>query len=449
MESSERKSVCIIGGGIAGLASAVFLDAYGYKITLIERKPVLGGRTFSFKDKITGFEIDNGQHLLMGAYHETLRLLDMIGSRSQILIPAKNRVPLINQMGEMDYFHIPQLPQPFNVLIAFLRLNCFSWKDKLNLFKIKKALKNHNPQKFLKSTVKQWLILMDQSEDAIINFWTPLTLATLNESVDVASAHHLLTVLQKGLLGGAFDSQFLIPKKSLNALIGNPAQTYLEMRGHKIIKSTSALHLHVLDNIVRELECSNGEKIKTDYFVSALPPRGLLKIIPKGFVDSLTYFSGIKKLKFSPIISVNLWFDQNFIPELFVGASSTKTHWFFNKNRISDIQGPPYHYVGVLSAAYDLLETPGHVIKEMVLNDLYKLFPEGKKAKLLHSLVGKEREATICHSTETETYRPFQQSPFENFFVTGDWTQTYLPATIESAALSAKIACGHIVSSFS
>ena len=444
--SSQKKSVCLMGGGVAGLAAAVFLDAHGFSVTLVEKKPILGGRTYSFKEKKTTFDVDNGQHLMMGAYHETLRFLDMVGSGGQILRPSKNKVALYNASGEVNNFLLSSIRPPLNALLAFWRYKPFLFKDKLGLLKIRKSLKNHDPKKFNKSTIAQWLIDIGQSQKARDEFWEPFTLATLNEPTQTASVHHLLTILQRAFLGEANDSQFLIPKGSLNQLIVNPARTFLELRGHKVLTATAAKHLHILDNKVRELECSDGSKIKADYFISALTPNHLLKIIPAGFIQSLCYFSDIKKLTYSPITSINLWFDKPLFDDNFIGTTHLITHWLFNKNKIGSFNGPPYHYVAVVSASQDWLDKSGAEIKELIVKDINKLFPN-KNVKLLHSLVNKEREATIRHIPENEIYRPQQISPFENFYVIGDWTQTYLPATIESASVSAKIATHHILNS--
>ncbi|MDO8520432.1 MAG: oleate hydratase, partial [Deltaproteobacteria bacterium] len=94
------KKVCIIGGGFAGLASAVFLDNLGFEVTLFEKKPILGGRAYAFQDKKTGDWVDNGQHLLIGAYHETLKLLGNIGATRHLKIPEKTEVTLISDLNK-------------------------------------------------------------------------------------------------------------------------------------------------------------------------------------------------------------------------------------------------------------------------------------------------------------------------------------------------------------
>jgi uncharacterized protein with NAD-binding domain and iron-sulfur cluster len=196
--------------------------------------------------------------------------------------------------------------------------------------------------------------------------------------------------------------------------------------------------IHILDYKVCGVETADGERLKADYYVSALPFRALLQIIPEGFVKTLPYFLGLEQLQTAPIVSVNLWLDREVMALPFVGLAGTKVHWFFNLNKILGQKEGPYHYVGVVSGAYDWLETPKEEIVNTAVRELLEHFPAIGDVKVLHSLVNREREATLSPRPETEGYRPAQKSPFENLYVAGDWTKTGLPATIESAVLSAR-----------
>ncbi len=439
----KSKSALIIGGGFAGLSAAVFLDALGFKIRLLEKKPILGGRAYSFLDKKIGSWVDNGQHLLIGAYHETLKLLENIGAKRHLLIPSKTEVPLITEEGQPTSFNPSSLPPPLNLLGGFLKLKGLNWRDKWGLVKLGRELQNlkkGKPRFPLDQNVDEWLEDVGQSQRARTNFWDPLTLATLNDDPKVAGAGMLAAVLVKGFLGSNFDSRLIIPNSPLNDLLAKPAREYLEIRGQKIETGMSVKKIHVLDNQVQGVELESGELIRADYYISAVPFASLLRLIPEGFVESEPYFCNLKKLKNSPIVSINLWFDQDLLDSPFVGIGGKKVHWYFNKNKIYDESHPPYHVMGVISGAYQFVDLSKDEIMKIALDELGGLFPKAGKAHLIHSLVNKERKATLSPQVGSEAWRPPQKSPFDNFYVIGDWTSTGLPATIESAVLSARLA---------
>ncbi|MBX7147462.1 hydroxysqualene dehydroxylase HpnE [bacterium] len=431
----SKNTAIIIGGGFAGIAAAIHLDALGYAVTLIERKPLLGGRAYAFQDKKTGSWVDNGQHLMMGAYHETLKLFDYLGVKRHLNILNPTVVPLVLENGEKTIFKLTDLKPPLNLLRAFLNFKALTFKDKLGLVALQKSLQKNDMEGL---TVTPWLKKLNQSEFSQKNFWDILTLATLNDDPKRASASMLAVVLAKGILGSVFDSRLIIAKTHLSDILANPAEQYLTLRGHKVIKGCGVKKIHVLDNKVQMVE-TDKEHFKADLVVSSLPPNSLLPLIPEGFVEKLPYFSNLKKIETAPIVSINLWFDRPIMDDMFVGAADKKVHWWFDKNRISDITHPPYHYMGVISGAYDLLNSGKEEIMAFALSEFKSLFPKANEASLIHSLVNKEVNATMSITPQSDKLRPPQKSPFDNFYVIGDWTQTGYPATIESAVLSAKM----------
>lgn len=438
------QSVCIIGGGFAGLAAAVFLDSLGVKVTLLERKPILGGRTYAFKDKKTDSWVDNGQHLLMGAYHQTLMLLQNIGATHALSIQKRINVPLITDQGQTDQFQLPSLPSPFNLALGLVRLKGLGFKDKWNCLKLGRALKkSHNQNRdnpLSQQTVRQWMSDLGQSPRAQKNFWDILTLATLNDDPQVASAEMLSVVLKKGLLGSHQDASLILPKKNLNEILAKPAQQYLEARKQVVRLSSPVQQINILDNRVQSVQLTSGESIRAHTYFSAVPPRSLLQMLPPTYIEEMPYFENLKQLENSPIVSINLWFDKDILHHQFVGIANTKVHWFFNKNRLYDLNHPPYHLMGVISGAYSFLDSSREEILSLTLDEVHQQFPLSKEATLIHSLVNIEREATLSTRVGSHQWRPPQQSPFHNFYVLGDWTKTGYPATIESAVVSARLA---------
>lgn len=449
MTLTKQKTAVIAGGGLAGLAAAVYLDELGYQITLIEKKQILGGRTYSFIDKKTGLTIDNGQHLLIGAYHHTLDFLQRIGAKSKIQVMIPTRVPLLDDKGKISYFDLKDHKPPLHLARALIGYKGLSLSDKFRLIKLGLELK-----KYLKGkkqipkdlTVLEWLKSLKQSDRSIENFWEILTLATLNDSAKNTTADGLITVLLKSYFGEKNDGFLIFPKVGLSELFVDPTEAYLSLRNQQVIRGISLKSVRILDNQVQNFEFSDGSIVKADLFVSALPFRPLLNTLPEPFVENHPELQHAKEMKSAPIVSINLVFDRPVLDESFIGSASIRTHWFFSKDHIfTGLPQDKCHVMGVISGAYDLLDHSKEQIVELALNDLKQISKKARDAKLIHSLVNKEREATISCRKGVNAQRP-KQKMLNNFYCVGDWTQTGLPGTIESAILSSKLMAEELAS---
>ncbi len=437
-QNSSKKTAIIAGGGVAGLYSAVLLDELGYAVTLYEKKPILGGRTYSFKDKITGSEIDNGQHLLCGAYHETLTFLEKIGAKSRLKWLVPTMVPLIDDKNKKQKFFLGTLPAPFNAIRALLGFGGLGILDKLKLVRLAVELANRECDKNLGTlSAVQWLKNLGQSERAILNFWQPLILATLNDSGDNTTADGLWQVLKKSYFAGARDGYLIMPKVGLTELFANPAENYLNLRGQNIVKNLGVREIRIMDNKAQGFVLDDDTLVRADLYVSALPHAAITKKLPHSFVDNHLELKNLKAALTSPIISVNLFFDRPVLDDLFIGGVTTTAHWFFDKGPTSSAHGH-HHIVAVMSAAYDLLDKDKRYIIDLALTDLNKIAPKLAYAKLTHALVNKERQATLSCRTGVNLFRPHQKL-LDNLYIVGDWTRTGLPPTIESASMSARL----------
>lgn len=442
MIHNPKKSVAIAGAGIAGLAAAVYFDELGYQVTLFERKPICGGRTFSFQDKITGATIDNGQHLMVGAYHETLALLEKIGAKHNVGFMIPSVVPIYNRHFQRAEFVLQDGWPLWSLCRAVFGFAHFSFAEKLVFWRLGWQLKRFakNPASLPANlTAKEWLLQNGQTPNTIESFWEVLTLATLNAPTDMAQARLLAQVLVKSYFGGRRDGFLVLPKKGLSETLVEPVLQYLEQRGQTVARHVGVKAITILNNQVQHFVLNNDEKVKADHYISALPPPALQNVLPKAFVDQHASLQHLSQFKDAPIVSVNLFYDRDVLGEMFVGAAATTTHWFFNKNAICHLPGPPYHVVGVISAATDFLTKSKAEILQIATENLRRLCPKAQEAKLLHALINIERQATFLCDVQSAGRRPAQKI-CENFGVIGDWTNTGLPATIESAVLSAKLA---------
>lgn len=448
MSSQNKKTALVAGAGLSGLAAALHLDELGYEVTLVERKPQLGGRTYSFTDKKTGHVVDNGQHLLIGAYHETLHYLERIGAKSKIEIKIPTTVPIVTEGDGKALFHLSKLQPPLNLLKALFGFSGLSLSDKINLLKIGLLLrckKNKLNQLSDQLTVKDWLKKSGQSDEALENFWDVLTLATLNDSMEKTTADGLIQVLVKSYFGKPQDGFLIFPKVGLSELLVDPAERYLQLRHHHISRGVGLKSIKIMNHQVQGFEFSDGEVLKADLYVSALPHRALLQTLPPSFLNQHPQIKSFNNVSSSPIVSINLFFSEPVMTDEFIGHAKRRTHWFFNRGFIKSNEAKKtQHIMGVISGAYDLIDKNKQEIIELALNDLKAIYPKVDKSMLVHSLVNKELEATLSSRIGINSQRPSQKQ-LSNFYVVGDWTQTHLPATIESAIKSASLMRDEIV----
>ena len=185
------------------------------------------------------------------------------------------------------------------------------------------------------------------------------------------------------------------------------------------------------------IELGSGERIEAAYFISAVPHRAFLEMIP----DELrSEFAPLTNLASSPIVSINLWFDRAIINRPFVGLLGTRSQWIFNKDMIFATGKQSNQIAVVISAARRFVDCTKDELVEIALTELRELVRESREAKLLHSIIVKEREATLSHTIESDGLSPGPRTSIANLILAGDWTGTGLPATIESAVLSGNIA---------
>jgi len=313
-------------------------------------------------------------------------------------------------------------------------LKSLSFSDKLKFRKVANEIKNtplHSPkhQKLDQITVQEWLNSLGQSSTSRKVFWDPLVIATLNEDPAQASAYGLLTVLQQIMQGSPSDARLGMATMGLSDLYTAEAQRIIEEKGGQVRTNAPVAALEMNGSEVSAVQLASGEKITADVVISALPPMVLARMAPA--------FREFTRFKTSPIISINLWLDRPITDALFVGFVGTRVQWLFNKPAILRRAGIKANYLAlILSAAHDFIGQSNETLVHMALEDLRACFPAMKEARLIRSQVIREKDATVSLTVGMEAIRPGPRCGLRNLFLSGDWTSTGLPATIESAVVS-------------
>lgn len=438
----DPRDVVIIGGGFAGLSAAVALAEKGFRVALLESKPALGGRAYSFIDPDTGDFVDNGQHVLMGCYAETLDFLGRIGSAKHLVFHEDLEIEMLERGGAHARLRTAHMPGPFHMSGALFRYRHLSIGERMRLLagglKLL-AMRRRDRGALERMTVVELMDALGQGERARQCFWYPLSIATLNDEPAVSSAALLAEVLKRAFFAKRSDSAFVYSRVGLSDLYCKGAAELVERSGGVVALHTTAEAIELEDGRAVRVKLRDGNRLEAANFVSAVPAHQLLRLLP----DSLSadpFFARVSGLGSSPIICVHAWFDREVTDSAFVGFIGTATQWLFNKRRIFAQRGErhPGYLSFVISGARKLVDRPNEELLEIVLEDLKTMIPASAEAKLVKALVLKEKHATMAPTPDTFSLRPPTQTPVSNFFLAGDWVQTGLPATIESAVISGR-----------
>lgn len=446
--------VVVIGGGFAGLSAAIRLIDRGIRVTVLEAKNSLGGRARSFVDPASGETVDNGQHLFLSGYRETLGFLRRLGTARHLLFQDRLKVDFLEPGGQRFTLDCPKLPAPWHLWVGMARMRGLSIGDKARFQQVLSVVRGGGGGEgshlgsLDHQTVEEWLTRMDQSERVRKLFWNPLVVATLNEDPTQASALGLVQVLRTLLWAPWGESRLGMPTVGLSDLYAEAARQVIEQQGGAVRLNRPIKELEIQDSRVNAVHLADGELIAADAIVAAVPPASLLKMIPSSWVDRDPVLSPLRRFTCSPIVSINLWWDRSVTDALFVGLIGTRVQWLFNKAAFLNREGQRANYVAlILSAAHSYMDQSNEALIRMATEDLQNCFPHLKTATLLKAQVVREREATVSLQPGTDRYRPGPKTGLSNLFLAGDWTQTGLPATVESAVLSGRLASEAILKS--
>ena len=437
---TERPDVLILGGGFAGLSCAVALAEKGRKVLVLEKKPRLGGRAYSFDDPAAGLGVDNGQHLFMGCYRATRRFLKTIGTEDKLDLYRDVVVDYAEPGGMRDRLNCPSwLPAPLHLAAGLMGLKGVPLRDKTALLAFDTALKalkrGEIPDAVERLTVRQWLTSLGLSRTFQTRFFDPAAIGILNDKPEVASAAGFVQALREMFFTGRESSRFALAKTGLSELYTDAARDFIEERGGRVIQAAKAAGLIEEGGRVRGVVTDVGSRFEAGSVVSTLPPWDLKKLML-----SAALRGPWETLAPAPIVGATLKLDRPVMSERFIGLLNTETHWVFNKSLIQGLPGEEQTLAVVISGAHEQIGSPPEKILAAAVRDLSSCLPEFSKAKILASKVVKEPFATLSPTPGSEVKRPVPGSGMPGFLFAGDWTRTGFPATIESACVSGELA---------
>jgi zeta-carotene desaturase len=437
--------VVVVGGGFAGLAAAVALQEQRHEVVLLERRGILGGRATSTRDAVTGEDVDNGTHLMVGAYASTLDLLRRAGAADLMAFQEDLRIEWAGAQGR-SVLACPPVVAPLHLLAGLLGLDVPA-SVKLQAARMALAVRFGPRPEGL--TLAEYFRRCGQGASARRLLWDPLALAILNEPVERAAAVLFHRVFEEAFLRDRRSSRLVFPRRGWGVLVDRLAG-YLVARGGEVRRGARVEAIRVEDGratgVCEARRAQKREEIAAgrpaerrvepaDAVVVAVPPQALRGLLPDEW-RSREPFAALERFSGSPIVSVELWLDRVVVDRPMLGLRDSEVEWVFDKGSLYGREGAPQHLAFIVSAAYRSAGKPNTELVAAAVEALARLFPEMAGASVVRSLVLREPFATFASRPELEPLRPGADTPIRGLFLAGDWTSTGLPATIEGAVRS-------------
>jgi len=431
----------IIGGGCAGFSAATALADSGARVVVVEARPGLGGRATAFTDPGTGERVDNGQHILMGCYDATFAFLRRIGAADRVRWQSGLKVPMIDRAGHYSVLSLPALPSPLHFLAGVLTWEALSWGERLSVLRIGAAIK---PAKTgsasaasplrrdrLGLTVRQWLEQSGQAPRLCELFWEPLALAALNQSIDQAEAVYFIRVLERVFGPDPAAAALVLPAVPLDEMYAEPARRWLEARGSEV--RTNAPARVVFDRQRVKGVRVRDELIEAPVVISTVPWHAFHALFEQPPIELQDTIANASALASLPIVTVNLWFDRAVMHEPLVGLPGRNFQWVFDRRAI--VGGAASHLSLTSSGADAIVAMSNDELATMALSEVRDALPDARAATVQKTLAVREKRSTFSLAADAPP-RPRAQTAICGFFLAGDWIDTGLPATIESAVIS-------------
>ena len=458
MTDQPTPDVLILGAGAAGLAAAVALSSAGARVSLLERKPFVGGRAYSYPHPALDEVIDS-QHVLLGCCTNLIDLCNLSGANQHIrwydtitfLEPSTRSTPT-----RRSDIAPTGLSSPGHSAFSFLRAPMLTTADRsriaLGLLDFLRGYPSSDDEPF-----SAWLKRTRQTDRAIRHFWEPIIVSTLNDTFDRCSTRYAGQVFHESFLKSAAGGRLGIPSQPLSDFYASVAQLAAQ-QGTALHPRTS------IDSIARiehahsglwQVTASNGDRYHAPSLLLALPfeqTARLLATLPGDAAPRQRIEPLLSHFTHAPITTVHLWFDRPVTDLEHAALLDTRIQWMFNKTLIRRLEvnqpATDGQYLElVISASFSELRQTSEQILAFALVELARFFPAVREAKLLKSGVLKEARATFSVTPGLDRFRPTPDAPGDNLYLAGDWTLSGWPSTMEGAVRSGRLAAEAIARS--
>jgi squalene-associated FAD-dependent desaturase len=422
------------------MSAALTLADAGVAVTLLERRPHLGGLTTSIERD--GYSFDNGQHVFLGCCSAYRDFLKRLGAVNKVFLQPRLDVPVLIPGGERGSIRRSNLPAPFHLAASLARYRLLSLRERVGLVRPVLALsrmKLGDPA-LDDITFGDWLRQHGQSPRAIARLWNLIVQPTLNVSADHASLALAAQVFQVGFLRDADGADMGWSTVPLAELHGDYGARALDASG-VLTHLNTAVHAVTRKPDGRFSVESDNATMNADAVIVATSPRvaAMLGVIGAELASELGS---------SPIVNIQFVFDRKVTDLVMAACVDSPIEFVFDRSDSADTHDGQCLVIS-LSAADNYIATGSSELIPHFLEALGELFPLARDAQVLSAVVTREATATFRAGPGVESLRGSITTDELGLFVAGAWCDTGWPATMEGAVRSGSEAASQVLSLFS
>ncbi|MCB9536028.1 MAG: FAD-dependent oxidoreductase [Myxococcales bacterium] len=437
MRAAPAFDCVVIGGGLAGLTSAVGLADAGLKPLVLEAGALLGGRARSWTDPTTGDPVHIGPHIFLSEYRNLLRLFDRLGTRDRIVWqPADPFITLVDGRRAVPIRPAP-LPPPMHLVPSVLADPTTRLADKLSNVPLSARLLSLDDDQVLALDALPADTLLRQggvSETYIRSFWSFVAQSILNVPLAECSAAALARFYRA--LIGTRGYRVGFPDRGLGDVFAPAARRVIEQAGGQVLTDTRVARFTHEGDRVTGVVTDEGRAFAAPHVVAALAPQDLDRLVRAPW-RRLSPFRDLPAFEPSRYLCVYLWFDRKLTRRRFwarVYDPGDLNCDFYDYGNI--LRGPrdrPSLIASNIIYAQRLPPMDDAAIIARTRAELAEYLPAANAARLVHAVVHRVPMAIHCPRPGTERLRPATRTPIDGLLLAGDWIRTHLPASMESA----------------
>ena len=434
----SRPLVVVVGGGIAGLTAALACADGGARVTVLEARGRLGGATWTAQR--AGLSVDNGQHVFLRACTAYRSFLARIGADGLVGIQRRMAVPVVAPGGRTAWLRRATLPAPLQLGPSLARYRHLRRLDRLRVAAGALRLARLDPdrQELDHQTLAGWLASRGQSASAVERFWNLIALPTLNVDAAEASLDLAVRTFRTGFFTDASAADIGYARVPLDQLHAEPAGRALVDAGAEVLLRRRVRGVDVDGGAVAGVAVDGGH-LDADAVILAAPHEETAALLPTAAgVDE----AGIRRLGTSPIVNVHIVYDRRVTRLPFAAGVGTPVQFVFDRTSAAGMATPGgRQYLALsLSGADEYISMPSEDLRSVFTAELERLFPPAATARVERFFVTREPAATFRALPGTARLRPGTRTGIERLYLSGAWTATGWPATMEGAARSGQAA---------
>ena len=443
-EPADHYDAAVVGGGLAGITTALRLADAGRRVALVESRPRLGGAAFSFSRAVAGTDlsIDNGQHVFLRCCTAYRALLDRLGATDRVHLQPRLDIPVLRADGRAGRLRrTPGVPAPLHLSRSLAGYPLLPLLDRVRAARGALALRGLDPAdaSLDTETLGAFLRRHGQSTAVVDALWGIVATATLNLPPDEASLQLAATVFRTGLLDEADAGDVGWAAAPLGELHHTAALAALEAAGVQVLLGAAARRVEPMAVTIAPRRSGAAP--------FTLSARDVVLAVPHHAVRGLSELP-VASLGSSAIVNVHVVYDRRVTDLPFGAAVGTTTQWFFDRTGSSGLAAshPSWQYVAVtISAADDLLDVTSPELQHRVIGELAALLPDAAGAEVQEAFVTRERRATFRQAPGSGALRPGPETAQPGVWLAGAWTATGWPDTMESAVRSGHAAADAVL----